>query len=351
MMKITNSINIKPNLSVKEYFDYRAPRYNNAIQQLPFARSLDMLPYCYAIDLLKQPNLNILDAFCGTGFISNSLESLDANFILADISEGMMNSTNGNKRKIVSTNNFENIKQTFGDSYFDIVLSHGGFHHALEISGEKVNIPESYNKHREIIENLCSLVAKDGFLIIADISNKFVEELTNPKYPLIENLSKFKYIIGDEMIHFISKSLDIDPNIPFSINEINEFIAKKVFKKESYSIPKHFFNQYIARYTKHGHKACYPDFEKIDNWITNFSNFENVSRVNFHSPWIFDSINQAGWFFKEKFSLFSQTEMFEDKKSEKRVFDLLAKYLGTTNFKNRIFINWGITYAIYKKTK
>lgn len=349
-MKITNTISIKSSLSVSEYFDYRAPRYNNAIQQLPLARSLDLLPYCYIINLLKKSKLNILDAFCGTGFISNSLGSLIANFIFADISEGMMSSTNGRAEKIVATNNFENLNQTFGEGYFDIILSHGGFHHAIELSGDKVNVQESYNKHKEIIQNLCSLVNKDGYLIIADISTKNVPEFTNPDFPLKESMTSFRHIVGDEMINFIVESLKVDPNIPISLNEINELINSKVFKKEPFPVPKHFFNQYIARYTKHGHKACYPDFEKIDNWIIQSSNFEKVSRIFFHSPWIFDSINQAGWFFKEKFSLFEESKLLEDKQSEKRVYELLEKYLGVTDYNNRIFVNWGVTYSIYKKT-
>lgn len=348
-MKITNTLSIKSSLSVSEYFDYRAPRYSNAIQQLPLARSLDLLPYCYIINLLKKSNLNILDAFCGTGFISNSLESLNANFILADISVGMMSGTNGNARKIVATNNFENIKQKFGDSYFDIVLSHGGFHHAIELSGTKVNIQESYNKHKEIIQNLSSLVNKDGYLIIADISNKNVPEFTNPNYPLKESISSFRHIIGDEMINFIADSLKVDPNIPVSLNDINELIDSKTFKKEPFPVPKHFFNQYIARYTKYGHKACFPDFDMIDNCIINSSNFDKVSTVYFHSPWIFDSLNQAGWFFKEKFSLFEKSKLLEDKQSEKRVYDLLEKYLGVTKTNEKIFVNWGVTYSIYKK--
>lgn len=350
-MKITNSIYIKPGLSVSDYFDYRAPRYNNAIQQLPFARSLDMLPYCFAISLLESSTLNILDAFCGTGFISNSLKSLDANFVLADISEGMINSTNDNKKRVVTTDGFNSVVESFGKESFDVVLSHGGFHHAIELIDNKVSKTESLNKHRDIINNLISLVKKNGILIIADIPENTVPDFFNPSYALKEKLSKFTHIIGEEHINYIAKNLSVDPEIPTSLNELNELIYNKVYSKVNFPVPKYFFNQYIARHTKHGHKACYPDFEMIDSWIMKESKFEKLSSVNFYSPWIFDSINHAGWFFKEKFSLFEKSELLINKPNEKRVYDLLEKYLGVTKFKDKIFVNWGVTYLIYKKTQ
>ena len=138
------------NYSTADYFNIRAPRYSNAINTFPLSRSLDLIPYCF---FLKDAgsNLNFLDAFCGPGFISNSFSKIDHKFVLADVSMEMIKHSNINHDNLIVRENFKNLLEKYGKGFFDIIVSHGGFHHAVSLVKNKIDKTKSDKKHQSIV--------------------------------------------------------------------------------------------------------------------------------------------------------------------------------------------------------
>ncbi|MCD4771857.1 MAG: class I SAM-dependent methyltransferase [Bacteroidales bacterium] len=340
-----NKLN-KNNYSTADYFNIRAPRYANSIKTFPFARSLDLIPYCFAIKDLGT-NLNFLDAFCGPGFISSSLSNLNHKFVLADVSDEMIKSSSTNHESFVVKNDFENLLNKYGKGYFNIIVSHGGFHHAVSLVNNKIDNNKTIEKHRNIISNLSKLLSKDGILIIADIPNdNYIEDylLSDKHY----SLSQFKDIVSSKSLQLISDSLKISLDKAYSLIQFQNIIKSKVPNQNPHPVPRYYFDEYIAKRTKYGHIAMYPDFIDIKSQFEKYG-IKNIGLFNYHSPWIFESNNAAGWFFKEKFSIDRPTLPNENSELDYMMYEIINQYLGVNNYNDFSFVNWGVTYSIFKK--
>ena len=334
------------NYSTADYFNVRAPRYANSIKTYPFARSLDLIPYCFAIKDLGT-NLNFLDAFCGPGFISSSLSNLNHKFVLADVSDEMIKCSSTTHESFVVKNDFENLLTKYGNGYFNIIVSHGGFHHAVALANNRIDSAKTIEKHRNIISNLSKLLANNDVVIIADIpNNTFQNEflLSDKRY----SLSQFKDIVDSRSLQYISDSLNIDLDKPNNLIEFQATINNKVPNHNPHPVPRYYFDEYIAKRTKHGHIAMYPDFIDIKLQFENYG-IKNIGLLNYHSPWIFESNNTAGWFFKEKFSIDRPTLPNENPELDYMMYEIINQYLGVNNYNNFSFVNWGVTYSIFKK--
>jgi SAM-dependent methyltransferase len=334
-------------ISTIDYFNRRAKRYAKSVQQLPNARSLDLIPYCFLFNLAETnpKKIKILDAFAGTGYISNSFNAMNADFIQVDASTGMLGENDTNKR--CTKNDFVDIQQEFGNNYFDYIISHGGFHHVVE-TDKNGNIlkTESYNRQKEVIKRLISLLKPNGYLVIADIPcGNYQEDLgcIEQQQILLSDLAQY---IGEKKIETIMSFLQIQDTEKTSLSDIKTKIDRitKEAKKE-YPIPRHFFDNYISTQTELGHIANYPDFDLIDDWTKGLVKKECL--VNFSSPWLFDSDSYADWFFREKFSIGDENEISKNK--EKQMFENLQTFLGAGHCNDFTFVNWGVTYTIYKK--
>jgi ABC-type multidrug transport system ATPase subunit len=337
-------------LSTTEYFNLRAKRYAKSVTELPNARSLDLIPYCFLFHLAKNESkkIKVLDAFSGTGYIANSFNTMNADFLQVDASTGMLGENNPNKR--CTQNDFVDIQQEFGNNHFDYIITHGGFHHIVETDNSgNVLETKSYNRQKGIIKRLVALLKPNGYLVIADIPNKDFSDDLGIFADISMSLSSFVQFIGNKKIETVKNFLRISDNEEISLGNVKTKIGDIIKStKINFPIPRHFFDEYIAKETELGHIANYPDFDLIENWTKELVKKE--CQINFPSPWIFETDSHAGWFFKEKFSIDQETELLENAEMEYQMFAVLKQYLGTGNHNDFTFVDWGVTYAIYKKT-
>lgn len=339
------------NYSTSEYFNYRAPRYNLAISKQPNARILDLLPYSFVIKSLNsKKQIKVLDAFCGTGLISSVFYNHSSEIIMSDISEGMIHNSPTKFKRIIAENNFENLISNFGEGYFDVILSHGGLHHSIELKNGRIDPQKSSQTHHMIINNLSRLVKKDGILIIADIPQSYYPDYHSPLFNTKYSLADFTDIFSTYQVNYLEEILNLDKNKTISLDELNKHINNNFTAKVDFEVPKHFFNKYINIYTRYGHKAYYPNFDLLNVQLQK-NGFERLSQINFNSPWVFDSQNHAGWYFKEKFSLYDTSMLFENNGLELKAYNVLVKYLGVKDLKKKVYVNWGVTYAIFRKSQ
>ncbi len=337
-------------LSTLEYFNLRAKRYNNALAQIENARILDLIPYSFFIDkfFAGKKNLKILDAFGGTGFLTKYLINVASEVVVADLSDKMMDYIDDNHKikKRITTNNFDDIIKEYGEGYFDLVVTHGGIHHSiLTNNNNKVDAYRSQNRQNIIVKKLSSLTKKKGILILADLAQDQLED-----FSIIDSndfsIQKLTNILSHKEIKFISTKLDIDLNQQFSYIEFLTKIQDLYSTKTKYKVPHYFFDSYISPYSKLGHIAYYSNFKTLEK---NIKGFTHLSRSSFKLPWIFESPYAAGWFFKEKFSIFKQTDNIKTSTDEIKMFHRLEKYLGCKEINNKTFVNWGVTYSILQK--
>jgi hypothetical protein len=253
------------------------------------------------------------------------------------------------KNKICTHNDFQDIQERFKENYFDIILSHGGFHHIVETDTDgNILENESYNRQKEIMNRLISMLKPNGFLVIADIPNKdFSENLG-----IFSNnsllLSDFIQIIDNNKIEKIKNFLQISDIEKITLTTIKHKIEDVIKGTKVNPVPRHFFDEYISKNTTLGHTANYPDFDLIENWTNGLAKKE--SQINFDSPWLFKSKKNANWFFQEKFSIENESDLSEEE-FENNFFNELTEFLGTGNHNGFTFVNWGVTYAIYRKNE
>lgn len=337
-------------ISTSKYFDKRSKRYHNSIKNCPNARILDMIPHAYFIELFltKKKNLKVLDAFGGTGFISKFFINISDEIVIVDESEGMMKfiDLNDKIKKKITNNDFKDILDKYGEGYFDVIISHGGFHHAVIYDNKgKVLKNESQNKQNKIIERLSKLTSNEGIMILADIAEKPLK----PYYRIKDNglaLNQLDSLIPNDSISFIQEVLNLDISKNISLESILSEIENNLTKEVDFLVPNYFFDYYISRNSFLGHKAHYSNFEILETKVSNL----NLLARTFHKiPWIFNSEYEVGWFFKEKFSIFSESQKMSKSKNELKMYNLIKKYLGIKKRNGKIFTNWGVTYSVFGK--
>jgi hypothetical protein len=274
-----------PSMNQTEYFNMRARRYENALRGCPSARNNDIGPYKSFLENCPRSVNNVLDAFGGTGFITNSLSKiLNADFTIADASTGMLAGASNRIRKIQIAPDFSGLP-----GKYDLVISHGGLHHAIIEKDNRVREKESNILQKTIITNLANAVQHAGYMIITDI----------PKY-------------GD-------------------------------------NIPRKFFDEYIANNMRLGHLANYLDFKDVGVFLK-AQGFDEISNVYIRTPWIFENKSLCGWFFREKFSIGTESRNPGDFLNENlEMFRILEKYLDAKQKNKKIIVQWGCVYSIYKK--
>lgn len=339
-------------LSTLEYFNLRADRYGNAIKELKNARILDLIPYSYFIkkNFNKKKDLKILDAFGGTGFLTQYFLNIASEIVVADQSDEMINriKKKNNIKKRITTDDFQSIIEEFGENYFDVVITHGGIHHSIIINkNNQVDTIKSQDKQNLIVKRLSKLTAKGGLLILADLAQ---DKLDN--FSIVDtedfSLKHLSNLLSSTDIQFISSKLNINLNQKFTYIDFLTKIHDTFSTKTNYKVPHHFFDSYISRYSRLGHVAYYSNFKLLEESIENFI---HLSRSNFKLPWIFDDIYSAGWFFKEKFSIFNKTTEIKISSNEKKMFSRLKKYLGCKEMNSTVYVNWAVTYSVFKKVK
>lgn len=336
-------------LTTTEYFNIRAKRYAKSIQSLPNARCLDLLPYCYLFSrVLNQDtrDIKILDAFAGTGFLADSFSTV-SKFLQVDASVGMLG--NNCEYKKCTNDDFKDILAEIGENQFDYIFSHGGFHHVVDTDNDgNVLRNSSLTRQRDILHRLITMLKPSGYLVVADIPDREYDQ-TNSDISMhkidIDYISKF---IGDDKTKTIKDFLNISSGEEISLfeiqNRINEIIKNTRIHKD---IPRYFFDEYISRKTLLGHTANYLNFKMIEEWISNVATKE--LQINFYSPWIFSCDEFADWFFKEKFSIGEESNIDECMAQNLSILNVLKSYLGLGHHNKYTYVNWGVTYAIYRK--
>jgi hypothetical protein len=127
----------------------------------------------------------------------------------------------------------------------------------------------------------------------------------------------------------------------------SDYVDSNYWKSVDFDVPRRFFDEFVSVCAPMGHAAVYPDFDDL-NTCLQANDLELLGRINFHGPWSFASASSAGWFFREKFSLYGASLPGVEPETESAVFEVLDRYLGTKSSGASTFVNWGITYAVYR---
>jgi hypothetical protein len=322
-------------LSQAEYFNLRAKRYEQCLKVLPSARALDIIPYIHLLSNLNNYPRTICDAFGGSGFITNSfINKLNSDFVIADAAASMVaENKNKNISRIITKPNFANFT-----GKYDLIISHGGLHHAIVCENGIVDRQKSSMLQNTIVSKLVNSLNIGGYLVISDIPNKAPKEFDNLKF-LPNDWQKFTQEWYTKNIGII-----LDAASGKNISSINLYLHKLFSNTQN--VPQYFFDEYIAKNMPLGHSANYADFEALS-----VRDLKPVFRLNFCTPWIFNNKIDAGWFFREKFSIGKESaKPGECKQEDSHMFDIVSNYLGTAEFNKKTLVNWGLTYSAWQKT-
>jgi SAM-dependent methyltransferase len=334
------------------YFAIRAPRYQSALMALPAARTLDLLPYCAVISLLN-PNgarrLRVADAFGGTGFLARGLAWAGLEFVVCDCCDEMLSGAVGlpNVDLHETRDDFQSVLSAYGKGQFDLVFSHGGMHHVVDMNG-KPNETSSRERQAQVAKRLAELVRPGGALIIADIAEGEPSEVRGKIHNAMIGSVSLERMIGAEAVKFVTPLLDLGSERSISLDALRRKVENRIVAPVTFSVPRRFFDQYVACKTRLGHVAVYVDFDAVDRLIT-AEGLESLGRINYRGPWLFGNESEAGWFFKEKFCVGEPKPLGSDLQADMDMFEVLRTYLGTSSRRGYVGVNWGVTYATYMR--
>jgi len=331
-----------------KYFAKRAPRYQKALRGCPNARMLDVIPYIIAIHQLdiRGRSIYACDAFGGTGFFADWLASKTRRFTVVDCCQAMFAPLDLTSVEFVLTSDNFHTFSNLHQGKFDIVLSHGGLHHAIVC---KKGIPDhqaSRSNQAEIVTRLGKLLAPGGILIVADIP-------THPPAEIIGSVASWSLddkilseFINEKELKWLSEL--VGPLESHSLDSFRKQVEERHWTQVDFEVPRHFFDTFVSNRTPMGHVAVYPDFDQLDLELK-LTGLECLGRINYRGPWLFDSSLDAGWFFKEKFSVGTTSERSAAGEEAAIMWHTVTDQLGTKTSLGSASVNWGVTYAFYTR--
>lgn len=341
-----------PEYDAAAYFAVRAPRYQKALQILPHARALDLLPYIAilrATRLDERPIVRVCDAFGGTGFLTRGLQRPNFVFTVVDACKEMLSSAESIVETTceVTDKDFEDILEKFGPESFDLILCHGGLHHVVELDGAQRRISESRALQAAVCERFAMLLAPSGVLILADIPSEAPPEIIGDVDDQTISTCVLEDYLGRTCSDRLARLLAITDNEAHSLASIRSKIVATLANSVPFPVPRCFFDEYVQD-TPLGHVAVYPIFGELHRTLTAHK-LECISRINYRGPWVFHSEEEAGWFFREKFSIGPDSKPGQFPKDDRVMFGNLERFLGIRSTEAVTSVNWGVTYAAYEK--
>ena len=332
------------------YFDARAPRYQAALRQCPSARVLDLLPYTGALraaHLDVRSDILVCDAFGGTGFLARALRHSGFKFVVCDASHEMLAGVAGeeNVKTHLTPDDFQSALQAFGSQSFDLVVCHGGLHHVVEAQGHEVDRDASRLRQQLVVSRLARLVAPRGVLIIADIPNEPPAEIIGQVQASMLDYAYLCSLLGEHSMELVVQALDLGKSERYSVDSVCRRIMSRLSSSVDFPVPRWFFDEFVAN-SPMGHVAAYPDFDQIDEVAISVG-LRSLGRINYAGPWLFQSAEEAGWFFREKFSVGRASKLGDDPNSEQDMYEILRRCLGVRQARQIVAVNWGVTYAVY----
>lgn len=338
-----------------EYFNQRAARYAFSIKTFPFARVLDLVPYVYALSDYQRVNginlsdLKVLDAFGGTGFLHHALGNSGICMHVADCSSGMLSlggTPIGHDQWHHSSDYFSDLSYSMKGE-FDAVFSHGGLHHVVVDSKGVVDTVKSEEAQRLVIENLSLCLKPGGFLIIGDIPDngapvKCAGRDVPPCLP-----GKVKSLLGEAHSDRLNK-------LGVRLEDASLFNASASIKREygaevDHDVPRYFFDNFVCKDTPLGHIAHFLAPERLNQFASSVGLVRDWV-IDYRGSWLFENMQQAGWYFREKFSYGNSSLPGEDPESELAVAQYVQRQLGCrVTSDGLISVNWGVVYSCFRK--
>lgn len=339
----------------RDYFSKRAERYALALRQMPHARILDLFPYLYAFSELSKDmakpisDLEVMDAFGGTGFLSHSLMNSGMHFTVGDACSEMLSLgdsifKNVYYREVVD--NFESLAERSPRSQ-DCVVCHGGLHHVVVEDDGIVDDTASKTLQKETVANLAKLVRPGGLLIVADVAAIHSDATYKGNPSSFSGPERVRKLLSSTQLKVL-KDLGLDYEV-LSLEALALEIRDRFISKVGFPVPRYFFDEYVAKQTELGHSASFLMRDELVDMGSSAGMYEQWA-VEFFAPWLFSSRNHAGWYFREKFSCGHSSPPGMDVSSEMQMAEHLEKYLGTRDLGEAGFaVNWGVNYVCLKK--
>ena len=272
--------------NAKNYFEQRAPRYAAALRGCPLARLLDLLPYLASMGLISdrsnQPR-EACDAFGGTGFLARWLGREHLRFTVVDCCNSMLDAADGLQR-YSTHNDFADFAEATGRPTFSMVTCHGGLHHVVQLGPDGIPDPTaSRQRQTAIARRLASLVHPGGVLVIADIPDRPSSGSHGAVSEQRLDASLVHRLLGRDARDLLCEILPDKFGDGMVLQELARHIEASIATPVDFEVPRHFFDEYVARSTPHGHIAVYPDFDEL-TLAASECGLKPAGSVNFRGP-------------------------------------------------------------------
>jgi len=312
-------------LELKKFIE-KAPGYKDALHYAPLARMVEIFTIIGTIDgFVKDKGLSkseivIAEIMAGNGYLSHFLMEAGYRCIHAlEASNHMANDTYLNNKYITpyAIESIFSIGDILKNVRPDVVVSIAGFHHMIEYNGASINIEQSIDKQKQVIDICMKYIKNNGILVIEDIRDKDMDDLIDQE-PEFWSAKSFKKIFNKNLLPAncqkgILKTSDV---VEYS-NVVSEHLMPPLHQNTNPTV--NWFRNVIDKETSVGHKDQPISRKLIEQLNVNYK----VNYAKLNTPWIFSNISE--------FQLFITTFWFVEHKNNTTKLNAIFKKANEVN--------------------
>lgn len=298
-------------LSNLEGFAKKADNYRAALDSVPDARAMEILPFAsFLIGMSKKlgiprSQLMIVDLMSGSGYLSEQLFQLGFKNIIAieSCNEMSYGSEIYKSIRLVSTPSIDEALEEISAIRPHIVMSLASFHHLIKYdSNGNIDTGASIELQAKVIRNAVNALAEGGAVIIGDLSE--VSYPTQISEELDDTWS-LDVKSGIRLLPESTKKLDGIKKI-FSASKIGDYVdaTYRVFPngtvQDDHALS--WFRDIVDVKTDIGHKDVALNQELVNLVRSQSRDAETVTTFRYWCPWVFPSADHLKNFIFQKFA-------------------------------------------------
>jgi SAM-dependent methyltransferase len=332
-------------------FNQKASRIQRAIQLIPTARGLEVLPFCALLEARYPTNLpRVQDMMGGTGYLAGYLQEISQNVLVVDVSIGMLEPAGLNNLSVFKTAGRFSEAELAHYPGPDVITSLAGLHHVFHKDGAEVSQDSSRALRHDIIARWLDWISPTGVMILADVP-VYAQNLPTGLHLKERKEARIRipnllFPSLDSVLSELEMPVPQSPTDKWVLQDLpNKLMERFKHLRGVTSGPSEFFDRFVASHSEVGHDAC---FLSPEEFVSAFPSW-NVNIGYLPTPWVFPDSSAASWYVKEKFAIGERTshpdEMSQSEGSQ--IGHALEEFLGLERLPSgKVIFGWGLMFLV-----
>lgn len=332
-------------------FNQKASRIQRAIQLIPTARGLEILPFLALLEP-RYPTVlpRVHDMMGGTGYLASYLQEISHYVLVVDVSIGMLEPAGLNNLSVFKTSGRFSEPELAHDPRPDVITSLAGLHHIFHKDGAKVSQESSKALRHDMITRWLDWISPTGVMVLADVPI-FARNL--PIGLQLKGTGEARIQIPNRLFPVLNSVLSelgipipLSPTDKWVLQDLPDMLTERFRHLRGVTNgPSEFFDRFVASHSEVGHDACFLSAEEFTSAFPKW----NVTIGYLPTPWVFPDSRAASWYVKEKFGIGARTLHPNElsKSEERQIGHALEEFLGLEALPSgKVIFGWGLIFLV-----